>query len=289
MSAVWIILAVFNSGAWLLHAPTDKLGWALRVRPMVRHQTYFNRESIDHITLALTLVNQSGEKRFSMSLREARDTGDLKISIIPPDADKLDRISFRHLRVPVKSMPIESGKFIQCDFTFIDFGYYELADVGTYELRASLETTRGQIFAPVVKLRVIEPAPSDILESKPVPLEGYKSKWPKEKHDSAAIQQIKIGDRTWLFYRKFLSPLDGGKVSNTFRIAELPGKVVDFKVEGAFGNGNPLTITYREHTYTKWTTTHVINSVDGRPWTAAEEKQRQEELKLEAKPPADKD
>ena len=59
---------------------------------------------------------------------------------------------------------------------------------------------------------------------------------------------------------------------------------------GAFGVGemNPLTITYRETSYTKWTTTHVINSIDGRPWTAAEEKHRQENLKLEAKLPADK-
>ena len=99
------------------------------------------------------------------------------------------------------------------------------------------------------------------------------------------IQQIKIGDRTWLFYRKFASIEDGGKVSFAFRIAELPGKVLDLKVEGAFGDRNPLTITYRDNTYTKFTTTHVINSIDGRPWTAEEEKHRLEKLKL---PPSDK-
>ena len=56
-------------------------------------------------------------------------------------------------------------------------------------------------------------------------------------------------------------------------------------MEGAFGDRNPLTITYRDNTYTKFTTTHVINSIDGRPWTAEEEKHRLEKLKL---PPSDK-
>ena len=79
-------------------------------------------------------------------------------------------------------------------------------------------------------------------------------------------------------------PESGGKVSCAIRIAELPGKVLDMKVEGAFGAGNPLTITYRETTHTKFTTKHIINSVDGRPWTAEEEKHRQEKLKPEGKP-----
>ena len=45
------------------------------------------------------------------------------------------------------------------------------------------------------------------------------------------IQQIKIGNQTWLFYRQFESRENGGKVSASFRIAELPGKVLDLKVE----------------------------------------------------------
>ncbi len=135
---------------------------------------------------------------------------------------------------------------------------------------------------------MIEPDADDILFSQTIPLEGYQAKWPKEKHERAVVQQIQIGDRTWLFYRQSLSPENGGKVSATFRIAELPGKVLDMKVEGAFGDWNPLTITYREHSYSKFTTTCVINSVGGRPWTAEEEKHRQEKLKSPAPVPEKK-
>jgi len=119
------------------------------------------------------------------------------------------------------------------------------------------------------------PVPGQALSSQTIALEGYQGKWPKERQQRAVLQQIKIGDRTWLFYRKFLCTENGGKVTFTYRIAELPGKVFDLKVEGAFGDWNPLTITYREHSYTKFTTKHVINSIDGRPWTAEEEKHRQ--------------
>jgi len=66
------------------------------------------------------------------------------------------------------------------------------------------------------------------------------------------------------------------------------GNAVTPKVEGAFGDWNPLTITYRENSYTKFTTKHVINSVNGKPWTAEEEKHRQERLKKLAPVPEKK-
>ena len=148
----------------------------------------------------------------------------------------------------------------------------------------SLKTAQGVVDAPAVKFTVIEPEDGAVLSSHAVTIEGYKAKWPDSKRDRAAVQQIKIRDRYWLFYLKYLIPESGGKVSCAIRIAELPGKVLDMKVEGAFGAGNPLTITYREHSYSKFTTKHIINSVDGRPWTAEEEKLRQERLNREGKP-----
>ena len=151
-----------------------------------------------------------------------------------------------------------------------------------------MKTPQGVVDAPAVKFTMIEPEDGAVLSRHTIPIEGYKAKWPESKRDQAAVQQIKIGDHYWLFYRGYLSSELGGKVEFAIRIAELPGKVVDLKVEGAYDSGNPLTITYRESTYTKWTTTHVINSVNGRPWTAAEQKHRQEKRKREAKPPADK-
>ena len=163
-----------------------------------------------------------------------------------------------------------------------------LWDPGIYTLAAKLKTSEGLITSPSIKLQFIEPKPDAILESRPVTLEGRQAKWPETKRAKAVVQQIKIEGRTWLIYRRFGSAEERGIVTYSYRICELPGKALELKVEGAFGDHNPLTITYREASYSKFTTTHVINSVDGRPWTAEEEKQRQEKLKRDGKLPEKK-
>jgi hypothetical protein len=74
---------------------------------------------------------------------------------------------------------------------------------------------------------------------------------------------VKVGGRTLLIYRR--------------RLAELPGKC-DMTVEGAYGWGNPLTITYKTSP-TAEPTKLVVNSIDGSPWTAEEERLRLERLR----------
>jgi hypothetical protein len=140
-----------------------------------------------------------------------------------------------------------------------------------------LKTAQGVIVAPPVKLTVTEPAPDAILASQPVPLAGYQAKWRKQRQETAVMQQIQIGGRTWLVYRKFLSPENSGTVYATFRLAELPGKV-DLKVEGSHGEWGKMTITYKTSPAAE-PTKLVINSVDGRPWTESEERLLQERLR----------
>ncbi len=147
-----------------------------------------------------------------------------------------------------------------------------------------------KILAPPLEIEVVEILRDAILASYQVPLEGRAAASPADEQDRLFVQQVKVEKHTLLIYRRYNGAKWGGGIDSTTRIAELPGKVVDLKVEGAYGDWNLLTITYREATYIKWPTTHVINSVGGRPWTAVEEKHRQEKLKRAAKPapPADK-
>jgi hypothetical protein len=66
-------------------------------------------------------------------------------------------------------------------------------------------------------------------------------------------------------------------VWHTFRLTELPGKV-ELKVEGAFGEWGPLTITYKTSP-TAQPARLVINASDGMPWTEEEERLWQDELR----------
>ncbi len=281
-------MTIINANAWLFPASADKFGWGLRVRPLEFWRTYLSKESVYHNQLSVVLINRSDKRQDYTPLKTARQVGELQISIVHSTGKTLKSEGYRYLlKVNAERPSLDVGQFARFDFSFEHFGYDELSEAGEYELRASLKTAEGLIVAPAVKLKVIEPDADDILFSQTIPLEGYQAKWPKEKQDRAVLQQIKIGDRIWLFYRKFLSAENGGKVTFAYRVAELSGKC-EMKVEGAFGDWNPLTITYKAAPYHKFTTTLVINSVDGKPWTAEEEKHRQEKLKKPAPVPEKK-
>lgn len=77
---------------------------------------------------------------------------------------------------------------------------------------------------------------------------------------------MRVGDRIFLVYRKFVSPKNGGGVNGTFRVCELPAKV-EMTVEGEYGDRKtPITIKYKDKNTPTGTTTLVISSVDGRIW-----------------------
>jgi hypothetical protein len=61
------------------------------------------------------------------------------------------------------------------------------------------------------------------------------------------------------------------------RLAELPGKC-EMTVEGVYGWGNPLTITYKTSPAAE-PAKLVVNSIDGSPWTAEDERNRQKRLR----------
>ena len=290
MLSIWILLAAVNSIAWLLPLPTDQFGWALRVRVLNPQTRYLTAESVENIELEVVLLNHSGKPRSYRPLNSAGFRGELKVYLTQPKVKHLGKHHDSHEgQQDTPLSQLAAGHLHSYIFAFKRVGYGILWDAGTYTVSATLKTAEGMIAAPTLKLQFFEPKADDILESRPVALEGYEAKWPEPRQSRAAVQQIKIDGRTWLFYRQFCSAEEGGKTSYSHRICELPGKALDLKVEGPFGGNNPLTITYRETTYTKFTTTHVINSVDGLPWTAEEEKQRQEKLKREGKPaPSDK-
>lgn len=294
MSPIAILIAVIAANAPLLPSVHDKHGWALRVRFVDPQQSYLPQECIEHCETEVSLMNRSGQLRTYMPLVAAAAKRDLTVSLRRTDGKPIDSPSISgcsSFRVVIpKVLPqLAAGETHSLRFMPSRAGFYTFSQAGNYELRATLKTDDGKIDAPPMKFKVIEPRSEDVIESKRIPLEGEMTRWPKERQVRGYVQQIKIGSRTWLFYRRHSSDENGGAVSGAHRIAELPGKVLDLKVEGAYGDWGPLTITYRATTFAKFTTKHVINSVDGHPWTAEEEKHRQEKLKREGKPaPSDK-
>ena len=274
MSAIWILIAVVHANAWVFPAPTDKDGWGLRVHNCSVRGPYVT-ETITHFRFTVTLINFSKETRTHDALEDAQRAANLQVRIIQPDGGDVPAVSgcWQNLpKGPFAQSKLRPGEFSSHDLSLKGFGYIYLGDPGRHSIQATMTIDGKKVTSPPFELEVVAVTKEMVLTTHAVPLEGMAAARPPELQSRPVVKQIKVEDRTLLIY--------------TRRIAELPGPAVDLKVEGAYDSGNPLTITYRESTYTKWTTTHVINSVNGRPWTA--EKHRQEKRKLEAKPPADK-
>ncbi len=268
----------------------DAHGWSLRVQSLTSGP-YLVGETHKTIRMRITLSNKTDTALqyppFELAIRAA----ELRINLLAPDGRVADRNETSDPYGPSRLeswAKMEAGKSVVGELPLSIFGYERFYEMGKYKAMLTFKTPQGKVSSFPWVLEVVEPADTDILASQLVPVEGDRLNWPKEKQERVTIQQIKIGNRTWLFHRQFLNSEQGGKVSRTFRIAELPGKC-EMKVEGAFGGGNPLTITYKDEPYRKWWTKHVISSY-GWPWTADEERSRQERLKRAGQPapPMDK-
>ncbi len=289
MTCSLILIATINSIAWLLPLPTDQFGWALRARVLNHQSLYLTAESIEDVELEVVLLNYSDKSRNFRPLNSAGFCGELKVYFALPGAKYLLKHHDSHFgQRDVPLIPLPIGQLHSYIFAFKRVGYGILWDSGTYTVSAKLKTAEGMIVAPSFNMKFIEPTADSILDSRAVAMEGNQALESKPKQKRVVVQQISIAGSIWLCYRRFYPVENGGIAAYSHRICRLLGKVLDLKVEGAYGDRNPLTITYRENTYTKFTTTHLINSIDGRPWTAEEEKQRQEKLKRDGKLPEKK-
>jgi len=278
----------------------DKHGWGLRLHRLAHPGPYLVGEPIDHTTFWATLVNFSNQERFHDPLVVAYDSRDLEVRVIAPDGEPLDALSVGdtrggrdpftvQLKVPARGTASE-------EFALANFGYYRVFEPGrhrveaVFALRADGKRDGRVVRAPVVEFEVLSPKDETILSTFPISLGGWEAKRPVDKQQRVVVQQIKVGDRMFLIYRRYHSPnhiaqiepalRPLAEIDSTRRLVDLPGKC-EVTVTGTYDDGKPLTVTYKTSP-TAEPVQLVINSVFGRPWTQEEEKRLQERLKREA-------
>ncbi len=289
----------------------DKHGWGLRVHGLTNPGPFLAGERLDQCQFRITLINFSDKVQYHDPIPVAYQSLALDLIVKGPDGKDADVIQAEFNRggrdpftVQTKLPPKELSSL---DFGFAGFGYRNLVFPGRYRVEAkfSLNNADGKldgrvVSAPTVEFEVLPLKSETVLANNSVPVEGWVAKQPVEKQQRSAVQQVKAGDRTFLVYRVYHAPKhiaavakalgrpvavdDPVWINYTFRLAELPGKC-EMTVAGAYGGGNPLTITYKTSP-TAEPTKLVINSIDGRPWTEEEERLRQERLKKDKTPPA---
>jgi hypothetical protein len=258
----------------------DKDGWGLRVHRLARPGPYLVGESLQRDAFDIMLHNFSDKTREYWPLPIARDLRDLDLAIMDPD--NLPMRGFgRRVSLPdplAQRATLRRGEFTTIEFHYGEFGYQTLRKTGRYRLVASLRIGQITVTSPPVEFEVVEVPADAVLAIHAVPLEGDELKLPANEPERPGVQQVRLGTRVFLVYRRFVGPRWGGGVDHTARLAELPGKV-EMTVEGAYEARNPLKIRYKDANSKTGTITLVINSISGSPWTEEEERLRIERAK----------
>jgi len=255
MIVLYVSMFVTNFSVYLPN-PHDAHGWGLRVHNLSVPGPYLVGEGAGRPRCDVTLINFSKETREHDPLVVARFTRDLELTIIEPDGKGMPGVGLPgHRSRFVVSGRLRGGEFSSVDFDFAAFGFglTAFAQVGRHRVEASIKIDGKTVKAPPVEFEVIAVPPSAVLVSHPVPLEGHAA----TESARPVVQQVAVGRRALLIYR---GP-DG-----LVRLAELPGKC-EMTVEGAYGDWGPLKITYADKNSPSGTTTLVVHSIGGTPWS----------------------
>lgn len=279
-TVVAIVVAILP----LMSSPQDKHGWGLRVHRVSLNSPLLTGEAIDRCQLMITLINFSKRVQAHDPLTVAKATDDLQLHVLDPDGKNITMFHFGSVeRDPFTAeIKLKPGESSSLDFIFANFGYFRVTKPGRYTIEAKMKIDGRIVTSPPLKFVVLDRKTEVILVSQAIPLEGNQLMFPVEQRDRPFIEETRAGGKTLLVYRRYSGAND--KYISTFRLVELPGKV-EMKVEGAYGAGKPLTITYKNAASPTGTTTLKINSSDGSPWTEEEERLLREREKA-ATPPA---
>jgi hypothetical protein len=269
------LLALTLSGvAPFLPHPSDKSGVGLRIHSPSIRGPFLAGEVIDRVQLRVTLLNYSKHPVEHDPLVDAEDLRTVAAIMTGPDGKPYARIGGRFYRNPyTERVKTQSGKFESASFPFAAFGYFIVRDTGRYRIQSSMEVDKKTITSPPMSFEVVDVPEKAILLSQAIPLNGFQSKLPVNEQTRPFVEQVQIGKRTLLVYRRFNGPKHGGGIDFTFRLIELPDKA-EMTVDGAYGDGKPLTIKYKDANSMSGWTKLVIDSDNGRPWTEEEERLR---------------
>jgi len=280
LSAVLFLLpGIFEEAALYAPSPYDAHGWAVRVRAKGMAGPFFRCESPSHPALEIIIINKSKEAReYTFLDHDVLVTKELSASLKQPSRE----YALRHLEpIPpwkgIVRRKLQPGERKSRFLTLHEFGYRRFLEAGEYTAQVKFQSDQGVVFSPPWKITVVDVRPDAVLDSHPI--KGYMkhmANWPEAARARACVQQVKIGERFFLLQRFFSEPKQGGVLTSTQQVAELPGKV-EMSVEGEYGKDKPLIIRYR--TSPTVTTTLTIDSGNGTVWDRSDRPARDGDLR----------
>jgi hypothetical protein len=231
----------------VIPGPIDATGWGLRVRLLSPKPPLFVGESSEQVRIEILLLNRTTLERTHVRLNKALATGTLTCSIVEPGGKEIRRVVGSMGPGPdrVDDVAQLSGhEFVSTECRLSVFGYFKFHIPGDYTIRLMLVTSEGQVVSLPAKIIVGDPSVEQVISRQILPLVGTKANPNLNERQQAVIDQVRLGNRVLLMYRRIAPAKSGGDVSFVARLAELTGPS-EVHVEGAYGEARkPLTVTY---------------------------------------------
>ncbi len=226
-------------------SPYDAHGWAFRVRCLGSTGPYLVGEKCDRIKVEITLTNKTAGPLAYPPLDAALKASELQITVN-------NRVGPGGLRAHFDSDPptragtwrrMKAGESVSIEFSLADFGYEKFWYTGRFLARPVFQTPQGKVSAVPWFVEAVEATEDMILVSHALlPIER-EAKLPADAQHRGVVQQIKLANKVYLFYRKFEPKKSGSQTYVTARLAELPEKC-EMQVNGSVGD-ELITITYQ--------------------------------------------
>ncbi|MBA4064484.1 MAG: hypothetical protein C0501_12370 [Isosphaera sp.] len=212
----------------------------------------------------MTLRNVTGRDREYDAMPRLLE--DLRAEVIEPDGQRIRPSDGPHRASEFRTAsPLAAGRQVSFPVELGHLGYWHFTQAGKHTLRLTYRSRSGRVRSNEVTFTVLDPGKDDLLARHPLPVVGWPAKDPAEEHPKVFLDQVKVGDKTYLLYRRYLSTRFGGRCQFTALVAELPGKV-DLVAAGGYGagtffRGTTILVVYPSGTDTL--TTLGVDSMSG--------------------------
>lgn len=254
----------------LVPSPVDTDEWGLRVLRL--SGPIFINESIESKRFSIGLVNYAASGRSHIGLDSAIVSRLVRLEYTGPNGETV-RSPYRSKTAPLPNPKSVTTPARGCAMIETEFRHFEHWRVfrtpGTYHVRATLKVGDKVLRSPAVPIEVLELRDRDTIASHLLALEGAEAAKRPEDQIAPRVQQVRVGAHTFLVYQHYAPLVAGSRSTWLIRLGELPGKV-EMVVAGAYGAGNPLTISYTDAAAPGGTRTLFVDSGDGKVLTAQE-------------------
>src|SRR5262249_17997074 len=171
----------------------------------------FVGEYTDGIVATVTLKNTTDKDRGYVGVPQAVQRQVLVADITDPDGQLMRRIGEPGVAEDFKALtPLGAGKEAKLSVGLGSYHFVNFRKAGKHTLQMTYNSPDGRVTSNAIAFTVYDPAKDDIVARQVLPIVGMEARRPAAERASAFLDQVRVGEKTYLVYRRYVGPKGGG-------------------------------------------------------------------------------